>query len=107
MASAQHQQQSQRLFEAIAANDHEALLQLYGQAAVNALIQYPSLLQRNGGTDTARGACVRCLLAFFARLEVRHTFVGTIWPNFLFEPLFHLRHGCLKRSKCKSISYDL
>ena len=52
------------LFEAISASDTEALVHLYGHAAVNALIQY---LHHNAGSvpstgwdrTTDRGMCVR------------------------------------------------
>jgi len=50
---------SERLFQALAANDGPGLLQLYGGAAVQALVR--SSLEQQDSTDstsTARGACV-------------------------------------------------
>ena len=53
---------SSSLFAAIAGNDTEALVELYGQAAVNALLQYQQRQAVRVTTEwdraTARGACV-------------------------------------------------
>lgn len=85
MAASSNQQQ---LYEAIAQNDHEALLQLYGQAAVEALVNYNPSVQRNGGIDTdtsspdARGAFGRCPTLLGCAMSM---VVGTSRPpNFVF-----------------------